>query len=110
MLRKIAAVIPSESLREAQNALSKKEFALVTSDLRLTGPDGKEGLELLRDVRSISPETNVIIMIDYGNEAVKKNAYELGAMHFYEKPLDISHLLSQVQSLKNGRQACRNIR
>jgi DNA-binding NtrC family response regulator len=101
ILRKVATVIPSESLREAQNALSKNNFDLVISDLRLTGTDGKEGLELLRHVRRISPETRVIIMTGYGSEAVKKEAYELGAMHFYEKPLDISHLLSQVQSL-NG--------
>jgi DNA-binding NtrC family response regulator len=42
VLRKIADVIPSESLREAQNALSKDKFDLVISDLRLTGTDGKE--------------------------------------------------------------------
>jgi DNA-binding NtrC family response regulator len=101
MLRKIATVIPSESLREAQNALSKDNFDLVISDLRLTGTDGKEGLELLRHVRTTSPETKVIIMTGYGNDAIRKEAYELGAMHFYEKPLDISHLLSQVQSLNS---------
>ncbi len=99
ILRKIATVIPSESLKEAQNALSKDKFDLVISDLRLTGTDGKEGLELLRHVRETSPETKVIIMTGYGNDAVKKEAYALGAMHFYEKPLDISLLLSQVQSL-----------
>ncbi len=101
MLRKIATVIPTESLREAENALARDKFDLVISDLRLTGTDGKEGLELLRHVRSTSPDTKVIIMTGYGNEAVRKEAYDLGAMHFYEKPLDISHLLSQVQSL-NG--------
>jgi DNA-binding NtrC family response regulator len=101
MLRKIATVIPTESLKEAQSALSNNRFDLVISDLRLTGTDGKEGLELLRHVRTISPETKVILMTGYGNEAIRKEAYDLGAMHFYEKPLDISHLLSQVQSL-NG--------
>ncbi len=101
MLRKIATVIPSESLKEAEAALSRDKFDLVISDLRLTGTDGKEGLELLRHVRTTSPETKVIIMTGYGSDAVKKEAYALGAMHFYEKPIDISHLLSQVQSM-NG--------
>jgi DNA-binding NtrC family response regulator len=101
MLRKIATVIPSDTLKEAHHALSRHKFDLVISDLRLTGTDGKEGLELLRHVRMTSPETKVIIMTGYGNEAVRKQAYDLGAMHYYEKPLDISHLLSQVQSL-NG--------
>ena len=98
ILRKVATVIPSESLRGAQNALSKDKFDRVISDLRRTGTDGKEGLELLRHVRRISPETRVIIMTGYGNEAVKKEAYELGAMHFYEKPLDISHLFCRRYS------------
>ena len=101
MLRKIATVIPSESLREAHNALSRHKFDLIISDLRLTGTDGKEGFELLRHVRTTSPETKVIIMTGYGDETTRKEAYDLGATHYYEKPLDISHLLSQVQSL-NG--------
>ena len=101
MLRKVATVVPSQSLREAQNALSSEKFDLVISDLRLTGTEGKEGIALLRHVRTISPETKVIIMTGFGNDEVRKEAYELGAMHFYEKPLDISHLLSQVQSLNS---------
>jgi DNA-binding NtrC family response regulator len=101
LLRRFATVIQSESLKEAQNALSKDNFDLVISDLRLTGTDGKEGLEILRHVRQTSPETKVIIMTGYGNDAVRKEAYDLGAMHFYEKPLDMAQLLLQVQSLKD---------
>jgi DNA-binding NtrC family response regulator len=101
MLRKVATVVLSQSLSEATNALSKENFDLVISDLRLTGTEGKEGIDLLRHVRAISPRTKVIIMTGFSNDEVRREAFELGAMHFYEKPLDISHLLSQVKSLNS---------
>ena len=60
-----------------------------------------EGFELLSYVREVSPQTKVIIMSGFGTEAVKKKAYELGAVCFLEKPINISHLFSKVQSFNN---------
>lgn len=99
VLRKIASVVQSESLVHAQNALIREKFDLAIFYLRISDSGKHEGLELVRFVRTTHPETKVIILAGPCNEAVRKEAYELGAMHFYEKPLDISHLISQVQSL-----------
>ena len=101
LLRKISTVITSHSLEDAQTALLDHKFDLVISDLRLDGSDGREGLELLSYIGKVSPDTKVIIMSGYGTEAVKNEAYRLGAACFMEKPINISHLFSKVRSLNS---------
>ena len=99
LLRKVSTVITSHSLEDARSALSSIKFDLVISDLRLSGTDSKEGLELLSYVKKVSPETKVMIMSGYGTEAVRSEAYRLGAVCFLEKPINISQLYSKIQSL-----------
>jgi len=102
ILRKVSTtVITSHSLEDARTAISNHAFDLVISDLRLNRAKGMEGFELLSYVREVSPQTKVIIMSGFGTEAVKNEAYELGAMCFLEKPINISHLYSKVQSLNS---------
>jgi len=101
LLRKVSTVITSHSLEDARTVLSNHNFDLVISDLRLNRAKGMEGFELLSYAREVSPETKVIIMSGFGTEAVKNRAYELGALCFIEKPINISHLYSKVQSLNN---------
>ena len=100
LLKKVAAVITCDSMEEAMRALEGHKFDLVISDLRLTGSDGLEGLELLSHIRTTSPETKVVIMTVMGSDELREKAYALGAVHYYEKPIDIFHLLSQVQALR----------
>jgi DNA-binding NtrC family response regulator len=102
LLRKVSTVITSHSLEDAQTVFLTDKFDLVISDLRLDRSDGREGLELLCYIREVSPDTKVIIMSGYGTEAVKNEAYRLGAACFIEKPINISHLFSKVQSLTAG--------
>ena len=99
LLRRVSTVITSHSLEDARTALLTDKFDLVISDLRLDGSNGREGLELLRYIREVSPDTKVILMSGYATEAIKEEAYGLGAACFMEKPINISHLFSKVQSL-----------
>ncbi len=102
LLRKVSTVITSHSLEDALCALSFFKFDLVISDPRLDRTDRRHGLEILSHVRKVSPETRVMIMSGSGStEAVKKEAYGLGAECFLEKPLNISDLYLKVQSLHN---------
>lgn len=96
---KDTTVITSSRMEEAEEALSRYTFDLVIADIRLSGMYGMEGLELLSYVKKLSPATEVIIMTAYGSEEIKDEAYRRGAFHYYEKPVDISHLISEVQPL-----------
>jgi DNA-binding NtrC family response regulator len=60
---------------------------------------GVEGLELLSYVKEKNPETQVIIMTAYGSEDIREDAFRRGAFFYYEKPIDINHLIEKIQSL-----------
>lgn len=92
-------VITSERIEEAEEALSRYKFDLVIADIRLSGVDGIEGLELLSYIKKISPETEVIIMTAYGSDAMRDMAYERGAYHYFEKPIDTNELVKMVEGL-----------
>ena len=90
-------VITSSRIEEAEEALDRYRFDLVIADVRLSGIEGIEGLELLSYVKGISPETKVIIMTAYGSDDMKESAYKRGAYHYYEKPIDMDDLTRKVE-------------
>jgi DNA-binding NtrC family response regulator len=96
---KETTVITSSRMEEAEEALSRYSFDLVIADIRLSGMYGIEGLELLSFIKNMHPKTEVIIMTAYGTEEIKEDAYRRGAYYYYEKPIDLSHLVAKVQAL-----------
>jgi DNA-binding NtrC family response regulator len=92
-------VITTSRMEEAEEALSRYVFDLVLADIRLSGMYGIEGLELLSFVKKMHPETEVIIMTAYGTNEIKEEAYKRGAFYYYEKPIDLTHLVTKVQAL-----------
>lgn len=95
----ITAVITCKNSKEAREALSRHAFDLVISDIRLGGTRSIEGLELLSHIKNMSPGTKVIIMTGYCSEEMKEDAYRRGAFHYYEKPIDMNHLVSKVEAI-----------
>jgi DNA-binding response OmpR family regulator len=41
----------------------------------------------------------VIIMTAYGSEEVRKDAYARGASYYYDKPIDITDLVTRLNGL-----------
>ena len=96
---KETTVITSSRMEEAEEALSRYSFDLVIADIRLSGMYGIEGLELLSFIKDMHPKTEVIIMTAYSTEEIKEDAFRRGAYYYYEKPIDLSHLVAKVQAL-----------
>jgi DNA-binding NtrC family response regulator len=90
-------VLTSSKIEDAEEALDRYKFDLVIADIRLSGIDGIEGLELLAYIKEKSPETNVIIMTAYGTNETREMAYARGAFYYYEKPIDIGDLLKRAR-------------
>ena len=89
-------VITSSRIEDAEEALEHYPFDLVIADIRLSGIDGIEGLELLSYIRKIRPETKVILMTAYGSEVMKESALRRGAYYYYEKPIDMNSLVKKA--------------
>jgi DNA-binding NtrC family response regulator len=75
-------------------------FDVVLTDLRLPGCGG---LDVLREVRSRTPETIVIMMTAYGTVDTAVEALKLGAYDYLVKPFPPDRLLSILQHLHEFR-------
>jgi len=89
-------VITSSRIEDAEEAMERYTFDLVIADIRLSGIDGIEGLELLSYIKRIRPETKVILMTAYGSEVMKESALRRGAYYYYEKPIDMNNLVKKA--------------
>jgi two-component system response regulator PilR (NtrC family) len=77
------------SRSEAAETLRRGPVDLVLTDVKL--PDG-DGLEILRHVKSGSPETAVVVMTAYGTSEMAVAARKLGAEAYILKPFDVDEL------------------
>jgi DNA-binding response OmpR family regulator len=62
---------------------------LVLLDLALPGTNG---IELLKRIRSTNPTTRVIIVTGNTDPALAREALELGALAYIDKPFDFAYL------------------
>ncbi len=79
---------------EAIAALRRHEPGVVLQDLGLP-PDADgvtEGLETLREILSLAPQTKVIVMTGNADRDNALKAVRYGAFDFYQKPVDVEVL------------------
>lgn len=83
-------------MEAAREVLSKSEFKLILSDLRL--PDG-DGIMLLNWLNEEGLEVPVIIMTGYGDVRTAVSAIKLGAFDYLEKPVNPSILTQKIKDV-----------
>lgn len=76
---------------EAIEVFRTRPTELAVLDLRMPG---KSGLELLRSLLQINPETRVIILSGFGSIPASIDAVRAGAVNFLSKPADADDILS----------------
>jgi DNA-binding NtrC family response regulator len=92
-------VLTAVNALTARSILMSERVDVLLSDIRLSGTQDAEGLELLQFARENSPETRVVMMTGYGAPAIESRAVALGAAAYFEKPVDISLLVSTIRRL-----------
>lgn len=80
----------------AKRYISKSNFDLVLSDIRL--PDG-DGLSLLEWMKKVVPEIPVVIMTEYASYPDAVRAIKLGAKDYLPKPVHHERLFEIVKEL-----------
>jgi two-component system response regulator HydG len=86
-------VLTATSGAEALEILRKEAVAVLVTDLMMPG---LSGLDLLKASRSVSPETETVLMTAHGTVENAVEAMKLGAYDFVTKPLKRAHLLRVV--------------
>lgn len=69
---------------EALQAMQQREFDLVLLDLRMPGMDG---MEVLKTIKQMWPDTEVVMITGYPTVETAKEAVRLGAHGYLAKPL-----------------------
>jgi DNA-binding response OmpR family regulator len=86
---------------EAMHMVGKRPFDVVVTDLKMPGPDG---IEVLRQIRHVSPETVVLILTAYPTPDTTVKALELFSDGYISKPVS----LKQLKTVVTERLAVRN--
>jgi YesN/AraC family two-component response regulator len=82
------------SAEEALEVFREKKYHLVLTDLVL---EGMGGLELLENVKVVSPKTLVIVITGYGSIKTAVTALRLGVYDYLLKPCDEDELIIRVR-------------
>ena len=79
-------VTTAPSAEVALPMVEEHDIAVVLTDLRMPGMGG---MELVREIHALRPETQVILMTAFGSIDTAVEAIKAGAYHFVTKPVKL---------------------
>jgi DNA-binding NtrC family response regulator len=86
--------------RQALEMISARKYDVVLTDIKLPV---KDGMEVLRETKLLSPDTEVLIMTAYGTLDSAAQAMKIGAADYLQKPFSIPELEMRVEkAIRHG--------
>lgn len=93
------SVDAAETREEAEALLAATPYSVVIVDVRLGGPKGVEGLDVVDAARRLRPQTRVILLTGNATSELEAEARRRGIDAFVEKPLPLPQLEAIVDRL-----------
>ena len=87
-------VLVAEDAKQALDLVRRHRVQVVLTDLMMPGTNG---VELLRALRELSPDSEVVLMTAYGTVETAVQAMREGAYDFVEKPLKRMNIVKSVR-------------
>ena len=81
---------------EAVRLIEENGCRLLISDIKMPG---LSGIELLERINALDNRLDVIMISGYASVDTVVEAMKLGALNFYEKPIDIPRLVEEVKGI-----------
>ena len=95
-------VVFAEDGGKAIAAFREQPFDAVLLDIKM--PPGKDGIEVLREIKQLNPEVPVIMISGHGTFDTAVEATKSGAFDYLAKPLDRDKLLITLRNSLEQRQ------
>ncbi len=90
-------VLTAENEAMGLDLFHKQQPPLVLTDIKMPG---KDGFDVLRQIKEISPQTEVIVITGHGDKDLAQQAYDLQASAFFNKPLDTEALDATIKEIE----------
>ena len=87
------AVLTAKNGKDALEVVRKRRIDVVLTDLMMPGISG---VDVLKAVQQLSPETETVVMTAYGTVEAAVEAMREGAYDFITKPLKRAHVMRVV--------------
>lgn len=89
-------IYTAPNAEDAFKILSKEEIEVILTDYHMPG---KDGLWLMGEARKLLPNCQIVMMTGFASQALKLDSIKLGAMRFFEKPVNLANLLRYINEL-----------
>jgi FixJ family two-component response regulator/predicted regulator of Ras-like GTPase activity (Roadblock/LC7/MglB family) len=101
-------LITHTNAEDALESLKEHPISLLITDQKLPG---MSGLEFVNLVDKKYPNIPIILITAYGTPKIKEYAMDIGAIKFFDKPVDLKEMIREVKKgLKLSGEALTNIR
>lgn len=100
------SVLTAENGADGLEIFRQNRPSIVFLDIKMPGMDG---FEVLEKIKAIDPETEVIIITGHGDKELEKQALELQASDFINKPFQRETLNEALKRLQERRKKKREI-
>lgn len=87
---------------DALKKVEKEDFDILIADIKMPGMDG---LTLLTEVKTRSPDIEVIIVTGFGSIESAVDAMKKGAFDYLTKPFDLDDLTLKIKRIQKNRGA-----
>ena len=93
ILKPLYEVHTARGGEEALRFIQSKDIDVVTLDLSMPG---LSGIEVLKEIKKLRPNTEVIVITGYGTLKNAQEAIRFGAGDLISKPFDVAEIISMV--------------
>ena len=87
-------VLSAENAVQGIEIFKSETPPIVLTDIKMPT---KDGFSVLKQIKSMNPETEVLVITGHGDKDLAQQAFELNASEFFNKPLDTNALRAALK-------------